>query len=162
MFYERLQLLGILAAGLSIGSLHAKDAATNPLEGAVGRVLTTYFTEYQKLGTPPSGEHILAAIKQGRAQIKALPETERARFYWTILMTINLDASYLSQTQQMIIEDCRDAFFQYAENFLQKHGISEAQASDRAFNFATYKTELSAVGKIRLHYLGLKANFPGR
>jgi hypothetical protein len=153
--------LGLLLIGLSISSLRATEMKPDPLERAIGGVLTQYFAKYQELGTPPSGHFILPAIEQGRAQIKALPETERARFYWVVLMTINLDASYLSETQRMIFEDCHDSFLRYAEHFLSKNGISPVQAQDKSFSFSSYDTQMSPVGRMRLHYCLMKANFKG-
>src|SRR5688572_5474076 len=91
--------LAIAGLWLMSGAVGAADQSA-VLERAVGRVVL-------ESDRYPLGSHLVSdVIAREYKSVKRLPERDRVRFFWSVLMNVPLDASYMTELVGLIANDC--------------------------------------------------------
>lgn len=109
------QALSGVALCVLLATADAAGQTSATLERSIGRVIL----ESDKY---PHGAHFVsAAIEREHNRIRKLRVQERVRFFWSVLMNVRLDASYLVELVELIARDCPQEFERELVTFINKN-----------------------------------------
>lgn len=131
-----------------IVSVHAEEPGLRRthndvrIENAIGAIVLYNETQLRENRGSRNTLKLIELIEQQHASLERLSRSQRCEFFWTVAMTVELDAGFLYAFCELIKRECGEEFVARAKAVVEAPGDLDAR------RLALVKRHLAIVSKL--------------